>query len=191
MLNPVSFLYLRHGETDWNARGVSQGNVEVPLNATGIAQAHAAAALLVDRGIRTIIASPLSRARDTAGIVGQALGLPVAIEEGLREGSFGTHEGQEMGEWFTAWVEERYTPPGGEPFAELRARAVGAINRATAQPGLVLLVAHGALFRAVRSAAGLVANVRTRNGEPLRLDPPEAPGAAWRLSSLAPAAGSA
>ena len=64
------FWFLRHGETDWNAQGLSQGNVDIPLNATGIAQAHAAAPLLRNRGISHIVASPLSRAHDTAKIAG-------------------------------------------------------------------------------------------------------------------------
>jgi len=64
-LTPIPFWFLRHGETDWNAQGISQGNVDIPLNATGIAQARAAAERLRNRGIATIVASPLSRARVT------------------------------------------------------------------------------------------------------------------------------
>ncbi len=92
----MAFWFLRHGETDWNAAGLSQGNVDVPLNAAGLAQAHAAAALLRNRGIATIVSSPFSRARDTAEIAGAALGLPVALDEGLKEVSFGVQEGQPM-----------------------------------------------------------------------------------------------
>lgn len=51
-------------------------------------------------------------------------------------------------------------------FAELGARAVAAINRATAKPGPVLVVAHGALFRALRGALGHKPNVRTPNALP-------------------------
>ncbi len=61
-----AFWFLRHGETDWNAQGLSQGSIDIPLNATGIAQAAAAAQTLRDRGIASIVSSPLSRARDTA-----------------------------------------------------------------------------------------------------------------------------
>jgi probable phosphoglycerate mutase len=152
-----------------------------------VAQAEAAARLLRDRGIGTIVASPLSRAHDTALAVGRALGLPVRTDDGLRECAFGVQEGQPMADWFHDWVAEKSTPEGGEPFAALRARAIAAINRATAAPGLVLVVGHGAFFRAVRSAAGMTANVRTRNAEPMRMDPPVPGESAWRLTSLVPA----
>ena len=78
-LQRVPFWYLRHGETDWNAQGLSQGNVDIPLNPTGLAQARSAAARLRNRGIATIVSSPLSRARVTAEIAGEALSLPVQI----------------------------------------------------------------------------------------------------------------
>src|SRR5579863_6669190 len=99
-LAPVPFWFLRHGETDWNAQGISQGNVDIPLNATGIAQARAAAEKLRNRGIATIVASPLSRARVTAQFVGEALGLPVDLDPDLREVGFGVQEGQQMSGWF-------------------------------------------------------------------------------------------
>ena len=88
-LEPIPFWFLRHGETDWNAQGISQGNVDIPLNATGIAQARAAAQKLRNRGIATIVSSPLSRAKVTAEFVGEALGLSVAIDPDLREVGFG------------------------------------------------------------------------------------------------------
>jgi broad specificity phosphatase PhoE len=180
-LAPVPFWFLRHGETDWNARGLSQGNVDIPLNPTGLEQARSAARLLTGRGIRTIVSSPLSRARVTAGIVADALKLPVQVDPGLREVSFGVQEGQPMTEWFGRWVEGTWTPEGAESFAALRRRAVDAINRATVLPPAVLVVAHGALFRALRSAMGLEPNVRTRNGVPFWCVPPGPGDFAWRL----------
>lgn len=182
MLISRSFWFLRHGETDWNAQGLSQGNVDIPLNATGIAQAAAAAEMLRNRGISTIIASPLSRAHDTAKTVAAAVGLPVVLDEGLREVSFGQQEGQPMTDWFNDWVAGHFTPPDAESFADLRARAVAAVNRALAQPAPVLVVAHGALFRALRAEMGLEPNVRTPNAMPFFCEP----GAPW---SLTPAKG--
>ena len=112
-LSPIAFWFLRHGETDWNAQGISQGNVDIPLNAVGVAQARAAADKLRNRGIATIVASPLSRARVTAEFVGEALGLPVALDPDLREVSFGVQEGQGMSGWFADWVSGAFTPGRG------------------------------------------------------------------------------
>ena len=181
-LTNVPFWYLRHGETDWNARNLSQGNVDVPLNQNGLAQARSAAELLKGRGIATIVASPLGRARVTAEIAGEELGLPVSIEEGLREVAFGVQEGQPMTDWFQRWIDGEFTPEGAETFAGLRDRAVGAINRAVTNPAPVLVVSHGAVFRAVRSAMGLVPNVRTRNAVPFLCTP----GTPWDLVAADP-----
>jgi len=166
-LHQVAFCYLRHGETDWNARGLSQGNIDIPLNDVGLAQAHAAGQMLRNKGIASIVASTLSRARVTAEIVAKALDLPVTLDEGLKEVSFGVQEGQPMSDWFADWVAGRMTPQGAESFAQLTDRTVAALNRALARPPLVLVVAHGAVFRAVRSAMGVEANVRTRNASPI------------------------
>lgn len=185
---PRAFWFLRHGETDWNARFLSQGNVDIPLNARGIAQAHAAAEALAGRGIATVVASPLSRARVTAETVAARLGLPVALDDELRECAFGVQEGQPMSDWFDAWVAGAATPEGAEPFADLSRRAVRAINRALERPAPVLVVAHGALWRGFRAAAGLPANVRTPNALPLWVEPPGPGEASWRFTAVESAA---
>ncbi len=180
-LSPIPFWYLRHGQTDWNAKSWSQGNVDIPLNDIGIAQAHEAAQAMRGRGVQTIIASPLSRARVTAEIVGEALGLPVQLDEELRECSFGVREGQPMSDWFHDWVDGHETPEGAEPFDVMRTRVVGAVNRALQSPAPVLVVAHGALFRGLRAAMGMVANVRTQNCQPMYLKPPTPESPDWAL----------
>ena len=182
MLTPRAFWYLRHGETDWNARGLSQGSIDVPLNEVGLAQARTAAEVLRTRGIRSIVASPLSRAHDTALVAAAMIGQPVEVEDGLREVSFGAHEGQPMAGWFDDWVAGRMTPEGAETFADLRARAVAAVNLCLARPAPVLVVAHGALFRALRQEMGLAVNVRLANGIPLFCEPGRQPGAPWTLT---------
>lgn len=182
-LIPCAFWFLRHGETDWNARGWSQGNVDIPLNAVGQAQAVAAAGVLRHRGIRSIVASPLSRAHDTARTVAEAMGLEVALDEELREVSFGVQEGQPMAHWFDEWVAEHFTPEGAERFTDLRVRAVRAINRALERESPVLVVAHGALFRALRAEMGLLPNVRTPNAVPFFCEPGTVPGAPWTLTA--------
>ncbi len=181
MLTPRAFWFLRHGETDWNARGLSQGNIDIPLNEVGLAQARTAAEALRTRGLRTIVCSPLSRARDTALVTAALSGLPVTVQDDLREVEFGVQEGQPMASWFDDWIAGHVTPEGGETFAALRARAVAAVNTALAHPAPVLVVAHGALFRALRAEMGLPANVRLANGMPLFCEPGPA-GAPWTLT---------
>jgi 2,3-bisphosphoglycerate-dependent phosphoglycerate mutase len=176
----VAFWFLRHGETDWNAQGISQGNVDIPLNEVGLAQARAAAPLLRNRGIDSIVASPLSRARVTAEIVAQALALPVQLDPGLREVRFGVQEGQKMSGWFPDWIAGIRTPEGAETFAALRTRAVAAINRALALPPVVLVVAHGAMFRTLRAAMGLEVDVRTQNAIPMFCEPT---ASGWKLTA--------
>lgn len=178
------FWFLRHGETDWNANGLSQGRTDVPLNARGLAQAREAAAVLAAQTAHratTVVSSPLVRARVTAETAAAALGLPVAFDPDLQEVSFGEQEGLPMGDWYDSWIAGDYTPAGAEPFAALRARIVPAVNRALAQPGPVLVVAHGALFRAVRSAMGLAVNVRTPNGLPMWCEPSDS---GWTLTAV-------
>jgi broad specificity phosphatase PhoE len=181
-LHPVAFWFLRHGETDWNAQNLSQGNVDIPLNETGLAQARSAALLLRGRSIRSLISSPMSRARVTAEIAAAELGVPVEFDDGLREAAFGVQEGKPMLEWFQHWVDGLLTPAGAESFSALTARAVAAINRCTARPPIVLVVAHGALFRAMRGAMGHEPNVRTRNAVPVWCEPPEDGVGPWGIT---------
>ena len=164
-------------------KDLSQGSVDVPLNETGLAQARSAALLLRNRGIRSLISSPLSRARVTAEIAGAELGLPVQFDDGLREVSFGVQEGKPMAAWgFQEWVDGLLTPEGAESFPALTARSVAAINRCITRPPLVLVVAHGAVFRAVRGAMGHEPNVRTRNAVPVWCEPPAGGVGPWGLT---------
>ena len=90
-----------------------------------------------------------------------------------------------MTDWFSRWIAGDWTPDGAETFASLRGRAVDAINRATSLPPPVLVVSHGALFRALRSAMGLQPDVRTRNAVPFMCNPgPE--GGPWNLVPAEP-----
>ena len=181
-LHHVAFWFLRHGETDWNTQNLSQGAVDIPLNETGLAQARSASLLLRNRGIKAIISSPLSRAKVTADIAAAELGLPVHIEDELREVAFGVQEGKPMAEWFQPWVDGLLTPEGAESFPALTKRAVAAVNRCITRPPVVLVVAHGALFRALRGAMGHEPNVRTRNAVPVWCDPPVGGAKAWAIT---------
>jgi broad specificity phosphatase PhoE len=165
------FWFLRHGQTEWNARGVSQGAVDLPLNETGRVQARAAAPLLEGRGLVGIVASPLSRARETAEIVNRALELPLDFDPDLREVMFGGQEGKPLAPWFQQWLDGDFTPPGAESFSELSARAAAALQRILPRPGPLLIVSHGAIFRAMRGLMGVTVKPGTPNGIPIRCEP--------------------
>src|SRR4051794_41945150 len=75
-LNPVPFWFLRHGETDWNAEGRSQGRTDIALNAVGLAQARRAARTLAGvGGISPLVAPPPGRGPGTPQVAPRGLGL--------------------------------------------------------------------------------------------------------------------
>lgn len=154
---------VRHGETDWNLHRRIQGSTDIPLNATGRAQARAVGLELADAvnpDVPYVVASSdLARARETAEIIAGALGVPgPETYPSLRERAYGEAEGvtdtefaARWGAWHTAEV------PGAEPWDAVVARAVAGIRqvvrdarRVTApRAPEIIVVAHGALIRAV------------------------------------------
>jgi probable phosphoglycerate mutase len=149
MLAERCFYFLRHGETDWNRDHRAQGHSDIPLNETGIAQAHDAKMRLAGCAIGTVCCSPLSRARETAEIVNQALRRPLVVIDALKECGLGAAEGSPRGSWFADW-RGGVTPEGAESYEGFIARALVGINTALAQPGPVLIVAHAGIYWAVQ-----------------------------------------
>lgn len=192
------YWYLRHGQTDWNARNLSQGRTDIPLNTVGLSQAVAAGNAIANHWnelelpITQIISSPLGRARKTAemtaDIIHKKVGvnLPIELDDGLKEVCFGVEEAKPMGPWYDDWIAGTFTPEGGEPFAVLSNRVAEAVNRSMckAENGTVLIVAHGGIFRALRYLMGLKANVRLPNAQPMCARPPEQGAKAWELHAL-------
>jgi len=170
-LPEAPFWFLRHGETDYNAKGLSQGAIDIALNDAGRGQAGRAGPLLAGRGITAVYASPMLRTRETAAIVNETLGLEVIFEPDLREVIFGGMEGKPLQPWFTEWMEGRSTPAGAESFAEVTARAAAVMERLLAVAGPILIVSHGGVFRAIRDLMGLAREGLTPNAMPLFCEP--------------------
>ncbi|MFD5057116.1 bifunctional RNase H/acid phosphatase [Streptomyces sp. NPDC058394] len=153
---PATFVLLRHGETALTPekRFSGSGGSDPELSAAGRHQAERVAESLAARGtIQEIISSPLRRCRETAATVGARLGLPVQIEDGLRETDFGAWEGltfaevrERYGPDLDAWLASTRTPPtgGGESFAEVARRVSATRDRLTNRHAgrTVLLVTH-------------------------------------------------
>lgn len=145
----------RHGQTDYNASFRLQGQVDIPLNATGRAQAERAAHRVAEFNPALIVASDLVRAADTARAAAQLLDMDVVTDERLRERNFGVWEGLHADEIAEGWPEaaaawKRGEHPegiGAERRAEVGRRfAAGVEAHAGEMPdGSTLLVAaHGA-----------------------------------------------
>ena len=150
----TEFWLVRHGQTDWNLANIVQGHSDIPLNATGIAQAEALAEKLAKTSFQSIYSSDLSRALQTAQIIANRLALKVMVDPRLREIRQGSWEGQTISELLRLYPDEfrrKNDNPlvpaaeGAEPVAEVAARVVGTINELFLQyPGeRVLVVSHG------------------------------------------------
>ncbi|MEV7325819.1 bifunctional RNase H/acid phosphatase [Streptomyces sp. NPDC093970] len=153
---PATFVLLRHGETPLTPqkRFSGSGGTDPALSPVGLGQARAAADALARRGtIEAILASPLTRTRQTAAAVAERLGLDVTVEEGLRETDFGAWEGLTFGEVrerhrddLDAWLADPEAHPtgGGESFAETAIRIAATRDRLVAahRGRTVLLVTH-------------------------------------------------
>ncbi len=181
MLPGKSFWFLRHGETDYNAAGLSQGALDIELNANGREQARLAGPELARQGIVSIISSPMRRTVETTAIVNEFLNLPVTLEPDLREVIFGGMEGKPLRPWYPEWVEGRYTPEGAETFVQVTARVKTAMQRVLAMPGPVLVVAHGGVFRALCGILGIAMDgYHTANAAPIFCKQTEA---GWKLEN--------
>jgi uncharacterized phosphatase len=141
---------LRHGQTDWNIDLRLQGSTDIPLNDTGRTQARLAASSLNREDWDVIIASPLSRAKDTADIVALELGMNVVVVPELIERSFGVAEGLDHASWRKLY-ESHEVIEGLESLEDLRTRTVQLLdliaNEYSGQR--VLAVSHGAFIRKV------------------------------------------
>lgn len=99
-------ILVRHGQTDYNREARLQGQIDIPLNVAGRRQAAVLAATVAENPPDLIVASPLSRAYDTARIVGEASGLDAVTDEAFLERAFGQWEGLKGEEIRRHWPQQ-------------------------------------------------------------------------------------
>lgn len=152
---------VRHGETDYNREPARvQGHLDVPLNERGRRQAHALADLLAAPGAQrygALYCSDLARSRETASILGKALGLEPVVDARFAETDRGDWEGRTWEEierddpqGFAAWraAGAAFRFPGGESLGEQLSRVTAALADIRPTDGLPALVAcHGGTIR--------------------------------------------
>ncbi|MDR7086529.1 putative phosphoglycerate mutase [Aeromicrobium panaciterrae] len=148
----------RHGRTEWNVAGRVQGQSDVPLDDVGRQQAREAAARLAGLNPYRIVSSDLSRASETAQILGEVASKEVEFDPRLREMDFGAREGLTWGEaWaqfpdgMQAWIDGDETQiPGSETHRQAGERFAAALHdhlKDLPPKGVLIVVAHGAVLR--------------------------------------------
>ncbi len=127
-----TLLLLRHGRTAWNAEGRAQGHTDVPLDATGRAQAAAVAPVIAGLRPSFVWSSDLARAAQTAEVVAAACGLPVVLDPRLREYDVGERSGLTMAEFAAKFpeVHGRWAAAGGTASFENADAVAGAESTA-------------------------------------------------------------
>lgn len=163
----TTIVFMRHGETAWNRAGRYLSHTDIPLDAEGAAEVRAVAPALESLSSALLVSSPLLRARETAAIVADTLGVSgPEIWDELQEIDFGVFEGETAesalrGPYaaeFPAWRDPasgNLGAPGGEPWSLVDARARGVLERLEAKGRDALVVSHGCFIRAVLAHAVL------------------------------------
>lgn len=168
-------IFIRHGETDWNAERRLQGHQDIPLNAKGLWQAEEAGrralkilgpARVADPALR-FVTSPMQRTTHTMRLARRAMGLPEEpydLEPRLKELTFGDWEGltwpevKALSPSAANWREGdkwNFVPPGGESYAMLEARLRPWLESIE---GDLLVVSHGGVARALMKMIGGLAD---------------------------------
>jgi broad specificity phosphatase PhoE len=152
-------ILVRHGQTDENVSGKISGQGAVPLSARGREQAQLAAEVLAGLGVTHLFCSPVARARQTADILAQRLGLDITAEiPDLREVEYGEWEGRFFHEIRQSPIAQQvfHDPinavfPNGESLPAVQQRGVQVIERIRQQypQGVLVLVSHGDVIRTV------------------------------------------
>jgi broad specificity phosphatase PhoE len=157
---PVIFL-ARHGQTDYNLKRRFQGQLPVPLDDTGRAQAAELAERAAGFGFAALWCSPLLRARETADAIERRLGLSAREDPRLMETDAGDWTDRTFAEVHAEAPDElaaflagdpSFAFPGGESFAEQEARVGEALDEIELGSLPALVVCHGMVIRAAFSA---------------------------------------
>ena len=168
-------ILMRHGETAWNRERRVMGDLDIPLNDTGRAQAAEAAELLASFAVDRIIASPLVRAQETAAIIAARLDVAIESDPRLVEVRFGEWQGLTYDEVsldarYRAFADDPVSnaTPGGDTAATVQERGLASLGSLGAGE-CALFVTHGDLIRTVlchflASPLSAYRRIRTDNG---------------------------
>ena len=144
--------FIRHGETDYNKVHRYQGQLDIPLNETGIIQAENARDKLAGFVFDEIYSSPLSRAKKTAEIINEKQGATLFFDDRLKEIYGGTSQGSCLDTWSPEEIKELHENPkkfGAESSQQLCERVESFFKEIENTDKNILIVAHGGVYRAI------------------------------------------
>lgn len=148
----MSILLIRHGETALNAARIVQ-HPDTPLNERGVGQARRIAERLADFPVSAIISSDYARAYMTAQAIARVTGLPVVIQESLRERNFGDVRGTAHADLPVDLYAPDFHPSGGESWSMFHERVTVAWEaikeRAKRSDGDLVVVSHALVCRSL------------------------------------------
>jgi glucosyl-3-phosphoglycerate phosphatase len=153
----IRLVLWRHGQTEWNVQTRFQGQTDIPLDKTGMAQALRTAGLLASLRPDVIVSSHLKRAAATAAELAGLVNVPVAYDKDLQERYGGSWEGLSFDEIrarypaeFARWEPPDGETPDGETDEKVASRVGTALERVAGQldeSGLAVVVSHGGAIR--------------------------------------------
>ena len=195
----MELVFVRHGQTAWNAERRFQGHTDIPLDEEGRAQAQGLALHLQPERFDVAVTSDLTRAATTAGLICAARDLVLETDVDLREMRFGAWEGLTWEGIVARWPAlaaahqtspRTYTPENGESYDQLGERVMRALARVTARleaEGRALIVSHAGVMHALVGGmlgAEAEASLRLRFLPASIMRAVGSPADGWRLSAV-------
>ena len=157
----MEIVFVRHGESEWNATSRMQGQLESDLTERGREQTEINARVLASLGIEALYCSPLARARQSAAIINRELDLPIRYDARLKEWDCGDWSGELYADVETKWAKDwaayladrfYYRGPNCENYPDMIARIrpfLDELQRDSARR--IAVVSHGMIGRVMVS----------------------------------------
>lgn len=150
----TQLIIVRHGQTEWNIKGIRQGHLDSPLTGRGLAQAKALGQRLAREKFSVLYSSDLGRAIETAQEIVSVTGHQIVTDARLRERHLGIFQGLNADEINERYPEERrllrtsgpgYVIPGGESMIQQVERNVAFLDSLAVRHAgeTIVVVTHG------------------------------------------------
>ena len=158
-MSRTQIIIVRHGQTEWNIKGIPQGYLDSPLTPRGLAQAKALGQRLARENFTALYSSDLGRAVQTAVEISNVTGHGIITDARLRERHLGIFQGLNGEEIVAKYPEERrlmrsqgpgYVIPGGESMVQQVERNIACLNELAArhEGEQIVVVTHGGVVSA-------------------------------------------